>query len=253
MSRVKRMVRAGLVGLALLTVVLTIVAFVATRLVGREQLRDRITAELSQRTGATVRCEALGLSLLPFPSAVLRGVNVSVPGRIDASIKAVSVAPRLLPLLRGKLQLDKVRIEAPEVTVQPLPPAAAGTGSPAGLAAAVDSALGDVSLAASSPAASAAVVVHGGTLTLPVGKAGVLRLGGIDAQIRLPPARLGIGLRCTSNAWKRLSLHASTDASGGDLSGRCRLFRRSCRQACGLATPRPISWSPFGHAAICRG
>ena len=225
MSRVKKMVRASLVGLALLLVVLAVVAFLAPRLVDLRHLRDEITAQLSRQMGAIVSCNALHLSLLPLPSVVLHRVNVSIPGKIDTNITSVSVSPRLLPLLRGKFQLGEVRIESPEVTVQRLPPAPAGTTSLAGLALAVESVVGDVSLVAFSSAADATVVVHAGTLALPVGESGMLQLRGIDAQVRLLPARLSIDLRCTSNIWERLSLRASMDPSSTDLRGEMQVAR----------------------------
>jgi cytoskeletal protein CcmA (bactofilin family) len=225
MTRVKRMIRAGLAGLALVLVVLIAVALVAPRVIDLRPLRDQITGELSQQLGATVTCDALRLSLLPLPAAVLHRVSVSIPGKIDTNITSVSVSPQLLPLLRGKLQLGKVRIESPEITVRRLAPASAGTKSGAGFALAVESALGDVSLAVLSRAAGAAVVVHAGTLTLPVGASGMLQLRGIDAQVRLIPARLSIDLQCTSNIWERLSLRASMDPSSTDLRGEMQLTR----------------------------
>jgi hypothetical protein len=221
----KKMVRVGLAGLALLLVVVVVVALLAPRLVDVRHLRDEITAQLSQQTGGIVSCDALHLSLLPLPSAVLHRVNVSIPGKIDTNITSVSVSPQLLPLLRGKFQLSEVRIESPEVTVQRSPTAPAETKSPAGLAAAVESALGDVSVVVSSSAAGATVVVHAGKLTVPVGESGMLQLRGIDAQIRLPPARLSIDLQCTSNIWERLSLRASMDPSSTDLHGQIEVAR----------------------------
>jgi hypothetical protein len=221
----KRMIRTGLAGVALVLVVLIAVALVAPRLVDLRHLRDQITAELSQQLGARVRCDALRLSLLPLPAAVLHRVSVSIPGKIGANIASVSVSPQLLPLLRGKLQLGEVRIESPEIAVQHLAPASAGTKSPAGFALAVESALGDVSLAVLSRAAGAAVVVHAGALTLPAGASGMLRLRDIDAQIRLLPARFSIDVQCTSNVWERLSLHASMNPSSTDLRGKMQVAR----------------------------
>jgi hypothetical protein len=220
MSRVKRMIRAGLASLALLLVVLVAGALVAPRLIDLQHLRDQVTGGLSQQLGARVTCDALRLALLPLPVAVLHRVNVSIPGKIDARIVSVSVSPQLLPLLRGKLQLGKVRIESPEITVRRLPPASAGAKSPAGFATAVESALGDVSLAVFSRAAGAAVAVHAGTLTVPVGESRMLELRGIEAQIRLLPTRFSIDLQCTSNIWNRLSLRASLNPSSADLRGQ---------------------------------
>jgi hypothetical protein len=225
MSRVKKMFRASLAALALLLVVLAVVAFLAPRFIDLRHLRDEITAQLSRQMGAIVSCDALDLSLLPLPSVVLHRVSVSMPEKVDMTITSVSVSPRLLPLLRGRLQLDGVGIESPEVTVQRLPAAPAGTASPAGLAAAVESVVGDVSLVALLPAAGATVVVHAGTLTLPVGASGMLQLRGINAQARLPPARFSIDLQCTSNIWERLSLRASMDPSSTDLRGEMQVAR----------------------------
>jgi hypothetical protein len=219
MSRVKRPIRGVLAGVALLLVVLVAAALVVPRLIDLPYLRDQITGELSRQLGATVTCDALRVSVLPLPSAVLHGVNVAIPGTIDATIASVSVAPRLLPLLRGKFQPSEIRIESPDITVRRLPPASAGTKSPAGLAAAVESALGDVSLAVFSQATGAVVVVQAGTLTLPVGESAMLQLRGVDAHIRLLPTHVSIDLQCASNLWKRLSLRASLDPSSADLSG----------------------------------
>ena len=219
MSHVNRMARVGLAGLALVLVFLLGAALVVPRLINLEPLRERITAQLAQQLKAKVGCDSLSLSLLPRPAAVLRQLSVSIPGTIDMKIATVSASPRLLPLLQGKLQPAEVRIQAPEIIVHRLPRAPAGAGSTAALGTTVASALGDVALLALSPVAGVVVMVHDGTLTLPVGDGGVVQLRGIDAQIGLPPARLNIDLQCASNVWDRLSLRASVDPMSADGSG----------------------------------
>lgn len=227
MSRFKTLVRASLAGLALLLIVLLVTAVVARRLIHQGHLREQIAAAVSQRIGTNVQYDALRFRLLPFPSVVLRGVHLSIPGRIDASIASVSVSPRWLPLMRGKFQLGTVRINSPEITAHGIPASSAGTSSPGGLAAAVQSALDDMALAVLSQPPGAAVVVHTGTLTLPLREpdGGMLQLRRIEAHIRSLPDRLSVEAQCTSNVWERLALQAWVDPRTTDVSGKVEMTR----------------------------
>lgn len=225
MSHVNRMARVGLAGLALVLVMLLGAALVVPRLINLAPLRERITAQLAQQLGAKVGCDSLSLSLLPRPAAVLRQLSVSIPGTIDMKIATVSASPRLLPLLQGKLQPAKVRIQAPEIIVHRLPLGPARADVATGLGTTVTSALGDVARLALSPVAGLAVSVHDGTLTLPLGEDGALQLRDVHAEIGLPPARLDIAVQCASSMWDRLSLRASIDPTSADGSGRIEVTR----------------------------
>jgi hypothetical protein len=219
------MARVGLAGLALVLVVLLGAALVGPRLINLASLRERITAQLAQQLGAKVGCDSLSLSLLPRPAAVLRQLSVSIPGTIDMKIATVSASPRLLPLLQGKLQPAKVRIQAPEIIVHRLPLGPARADVATGLGTTVTSALGDVARLALSPVAGLAVSVHDGTLTLPLGEDGALQLRDVHAEIGLPPARLDIAVQCASSMWDRLSLRASIDPISADGSGWIEVTR----------------------------
>ncbi len=225
MSRAKVTVRIALSGLALIVVLLIAAALLLPRFVDGAALCARISGRLYQQPGATAQCETVTLALFPTPHVVLDQVRLSVPETVDAELPSATVRPRLLALLRGKLQISEIRLETPTVILHRLPPATQG-GAPresesgSMLESAVASVLGPVAAIGASPLAHAVLVVTNARVEFAGGTESGLITEQLDARIGFSPDGLSLDLQTASNAWRRLTVRASLDPTAGEGSAR---------------------------------
>lgn len=108
--------------LAGLAVALAVLAglglFALTRYLGSDAFRQAVVAAARNALGADVHIGELRVSLVS--GATLRQVRVASPpgtGEDLLRARALVVRPRLLPLLRRRLEIEEMRLEAPAVTL----------------------------------------------------------------------------------------------------------------------------------------
>lgn len=82
---------------------------------------DRIAAALAARAeaalGQPVAIDRVSLDLLPRPAAALSGLRIGPEDAPVAVIGGVRVQPRLLPLLAGRVVVDRVAITSPRLAI----------------------------------------------------------------------------------------------------------------------------------------
>ena len=83
-----------------------------------EPLREKIIAAVSETVEAPFRYERIDLSYFPSPRAVIHQARLSGPGNVSATLKSLTVYPKLSALLKGKIQITLVHIEAPSVKME---------------------------------------------------------------------------------------------------------------------------------------
>ncbi|MCJ7595116.1 MAG: AsmA family protein, partial [Desulfobacterales bacterium] len=97
----------------------------APRVINLEPIRGRVVSALSKEVGGEVTFERVRLSFFPRPSVEIQKARLSVPGKIQGTLTSVTVYPRILPLLKGQIQISKVRVAEPQFRI-PLPAGAEG-------------------------------------------------------------------------------------------------------------------------------
>jgi hypothetical protein len=117
MSKRKKILRILIVTIGGLLVLLLAVQFIVPRLINLEPVKEKILASASQKVGGEVKCERVGLSLFPYPHAVIDQVSLSIPGKVSGSLDTLDVYLQFLPLLRGKIKLEEVTLKSPEFKV----------------------------------------------------------------------------------------------------------------------------------------
>jgi hypothetical protein len=204
MIRRKRLALALGGALAVLVILASVAAVVTSKLGDATRLRARVASALSRQLHGSVTIRALRLSLLPLPHAVLNEVRLSIPGAAEARINSVSVYPKLLSLLRGRLQLATIYVDAPDATLQFPSRQEAGAAGAASL-----TELRERAAAASAQAPGLTVVVQGGRVRLIPPGTRALSFTDVRARLRFPPQRLDVDLTCASTLWDRLSVSAT--------------------------------------------
>jgi AsmA-like C-terminal region/AsmA family len=232
MRRGKKKLIFGLVGglgliLLLLAVAALVVPYVASDIA---PLHAQIITQLSQQLGGEVQFRTLRLSVLPRPHVSLDQVSLSFPGSVEGTVESISVYPKLLPLVRGKVQLAELRLAGAHLRIRlPRLPGAGetphGGSSVADVKKAVASALGAAASVATSQAPGLIVVLKNSTISLSPGSNRPLRFTDVRARIRLPPDQLSLDMTCASTLWERMSLKASLDVTNFEGEGRITLTR----------------------------
>ena len=92
--------------------------FALSRYLDSEAFRRAAVAAAQEALGAPVSVEKLDVSL--FSGAILRQVTVGNPPGMPGQLlraEALVVRPRFLPLLRRRLEIKEIRLDAPSVTL----------------------------------------------------------------------------------------------------------------------------------------
>jgi len=185
----------------------------------REVIRNR-----TQQLGVDLDVGGVDIGLTPAPHVVLQAVTLSAAGRASGRVDSVHVYPRLLPLLRGHVELATVALNKPsfDVSWQPAP-APAGPTETLTLSEERDRVVvtvSDLGTRLSRTLPGLRVDVSNGALRLAKGDAPPLQFDAIHGQIRLPPDLLGLDLTCTSSLAKRLAVQLTLQPSTFVGSGR---------------------------------
>ena len=96
---------------------LAAVVIIAPKVINSEEVRLRIEAVMAKELHGTITIDRVELSLLPRPDVVLHGFSADIPGTLSATITAVRVHARLLPLFRGQFAVSSIALEQPELTL----------------------------------------------------------------------------------------------------------------------------------------
>jgi len=83
-----------------------------------EPIREKILAVLSEQVGGEVKYQKLDLSYFPLPRVKIHQVTLSIPEKATGTLTSVQVYPQLLAFLRGKMSVNKIEIESPDVSIR---------------------------------------------------------------------------------------------------------------------------------------
>lgn len=205
-------------------IVLAALSFQLSGLFNPAAVKSKIIASISSGIGCAAEYQSLEVSFFPRPRAVVREGSICYGGQATARVKSLTVFPRMLPLLRGKLQIARANLEEPDVTVQiPNTPPASDTeqdptAAPPSLAEIKSKTLELLALLASGDS-PLAVEIRNGTLQLSRGEEPVFSIEAISGEIHVGPEKLGMDLTSKSNLWERFALKGWIDPVKFESSG----------------------------------
>lgn len=185
------MKRALVGGLVLLIVIVLAAVLIGPRLVDVERYRPRIEAAIGEATGWEAELGAMHLSLLPSARLRVNPVRLTDPASgAEAEVGELSVRAELWPLVHGRLEVRRVDLLRPRITLHETP---AGVPIPV-LPAAKEASPGTDSGERQSPVAVTVgtVRLRGGSITVEPATAGqpAWALSRVDAD--LDPATGGV-------------------------------------------------------------
>lgn len=189
-------------GIGLFLVLLAVFLILLPRLIDRDRVRTMIAEEASTAVGATLEIGGLDLSYWPRPRLTIREVKVNKPGAVTGSIRTLTVYPRIPPLLRDKVLVSALRLEAPEFTVTT--PEHSETAFADQLRSFLDS------MARNAP--DLRLVLTDGRVDVSGGGLPPLSFRAIEGTAVLPPAGPDLDLSCAATLWERGSVKGQFDA-----------------------------------------
>lgn len=123
MSRTKKIVLFLALALAFVLIAVSALVLFLPRLIDLEGVKTKATAAISEKTGAVVQFDQVGLAYFPRLRVTISGVNAQFPDGPAIHAESLSLYPSLLRLLSGKVQLASVQIQAPVISVRIKKPA----------------------------------------------------------------------------------------------------------------------------------
>ncbi len=210
----------GVVGVLLLLACVLLAAM--PLLINLDAVHGKIEARFHSETGGQVTFRKLDLLFLPRPHAVMRGGSLSFPDRTTLVFEALTVYPKLLPLLKGDIRPARVQISSPRMTValspaksdkknafpfcvtdgQPeIPPAFQWLKKTEGLV----------------------IQVNNGLLNLTATEKQSIQFSKIDVSIDNAKGRLNFELTCAANLFNRLILKGQLDPTSLKICGTLSL------------------------------
>ena len=120
------MIRRVIYGIAGIAITLVLVFLAFPRLVDLEGFKPRIAEEFRKATGRTLALDGeLDIDFVPYPRLAASDVRVLNSGEDAAfelvTLKAFRLGVRLLPLLRGEIEISDIEIVEPLVRLERLP------------------------------------------------------------------------------------------------------------------------------------
>ena len=224
MSRYKKISLWVIGGIGILLVLLLLFILLLPKLINLEPMRKKILATVSQKVGAAVEFQRVGLSFFPRPRVVIHQGSVSIPGKVTGTLESLTIYPEILPLLTGNVQIALLQVEAPDFKMNlPEGPEKKKERLKALSFATIEEKVAPVLALIALKSQGLVVVVEKGSLNLSDKNTSVFRFQDIHARIGLPPDRLEIDLTCNSNLWKSFSVEAWLNSKDFKGSGRINL------------------------------
>jgi hypothetical protein len=192
-------------GLGSLLILLFVLVLLLPQFINQEAIREKVQTAISREVGGEVKFETLDLSFFPLPHLVIHKGSVSISENMTGTVESVSVYPKILPLLVGKLRMSEIRIEAPDLHLRSAAEPESNMGPPnmAPLEN-IKEEMAQVLAFMASEAPGADLIVERGELSLSGEEGPIFRFENIQASIELPPEKLSVDIRCQSSLWDNM-------------------------------------------------
>ena len=162
-------------GIGIVLLLTAAAMLIAPRLLASSSIKQKIQAVVLNKTSGVLDYRAIDLAYFPQLGIELQGVSLIFPEQMQGSITRLRISPKLLPLLRGDLQLSALQLDSPQLELEL---AAAKTNSPPALLEKINNARLDAGPMLSDLKA----VINDGQLILKQDKNDLISLAGLNLQ-----------------------------------------------------------------------
>ena len=230
---------------ALCVILLFAAALLLPRIVDSQAARERIRAFLLTRTNGNVAIENIDLAWLPRPVVVVRGTSLAFADKVSGKIQSIEVYPALLGLLKGQVDISRVEVVSPALSVR-LPEWAEEPFSIDEIEAKIRSLLS--ALAAGIP--GIVVIVRDGSAEIKIADRPPVMITDIVGRLTAPPGAIKLQFSSRANVFD--SLRVEGGISGGTLvtNGRIDVENLRLRESMAAVLPRPSEYIESGNVNL---
>jgi AsmA-like protein len=237
---------AGLGGLCV--ILLVAAALLLPRILDSQAVREKIRAFLLSKTNGNVAIENIDLKWFPRPAVVVSGAALASTDKVSVKIPSIKVYPSLRGLFTGTLDVSRVEVANPALSVR-LP-------EPAEEPFNIDEIEGQIrslltSLAAQIP--GMVVVISGGSADLKIGERAPVAITNLDGRLVAPPGALGLQLSSRANIYDSLRIDGSIADGTLATQGQIRVGRLRLRESIASLFPRLNEYVESGEASLSVG
>jgi hypothetical protein len=125
MMKAKKIILVPFVAIALLAVCLALILLLAPLLINTETVRSKVGAWIEEKTDSTVKFQRIDLRFFPLPRVAVSRVYAGIPDMGAVSAESVTAYLSLFPLISGKVDISRIRIEHPKISLDLTPPGSA--------------------------------------------------------------------------------------------------------------------------------
>ncbi|MBS1114215.1 MAG: AsmA family, partial [Nitrospirae bacterium] len=205
----------GLLGLVL--VLSVVLYFSAAKLINSESVKEQINAYLIGKAGASITYGNSEFHLFPLPEIIFHQVQLSIPDKAEGSVLSLKTYPSLWSLIKGKVRIAKLSLEAPDFTVK----ISEDMDKPS--LEEIEEKVRSVTHYLASAMPGLRVGIRGGKLEFTKGGKIAFSFDLIQSQISVSQKKLDIEITSRSNLWDNFSVSSSIEADNLKSNGTIRL------------------------------
>jgi hypothetical protein len=226
-------------------ILLLAVALLLPRIVDSQAVKERIQAFLLARTDGNVRVENIDLKWLPRPAVVARGASLSFANRISGKIQSIEVHPSIMGLLRGQLDISRVEVASPALSVQ-LPEPGDEPFNIDELEASIREFI--ASIATEIPGMN--VGITGGSVEVRIGDRPPVMITELEGRLVAPPGEMQLQISSRANVFDSLRVEGSIAGDTLATKGSIKIDRLRLRESLTSLFPRPDEYVEDGEISL---
>jgi AsmA-like C-terminal region len=203
------------------------------RILDGQTVRETIRVFLLTKTNGNVAFENIDLTWLPRPAVVARGATLSFADRVSGKIQSIEVYPSIGGLLTGRLDISRVEVASPALSVR-LPEPAEEPFNMDEIEGQIRSLL--ASFAANTP--GMIVTVSGGSGEVRIGDRPPIIISGLDGRLVAPPGEMGLQFSSRANVYDSLRVEGRINGETLATKGQIKVENLVLRESMASLLPR---------------
>ena len=238
-----------LAGLGGLCVVLVLgLALLLPRIVDSQAVRDKIRAFLVTKTNGNVGIENIDLKWFPRPAVVIRGASLAFDDKVSGKVQSLEVYPSLRGLLTGNLDISRVEVASPALSVR-LPEPGEEPFNIDEIEANIRSLL--ASIATEIP--GMVVGVSGGSVEVRIGDRPLVMITELEGRLVAPPGEMKLQISSRANVFDSLRVEGRIDGETLTTKGQIKVENLRLRESMAAVLPHRPEYIESGNLNLNLG